>query len=194
MHFLFEKQKPDKQLAVVEKVLSLLLFVEFEIIGSSAGWMRAENTLIQTAGYAFRKAAGEILSDFEAEFSKTKTLGAGVRIFNGAVRTEREFPLKILFLACIQGFVVLLILRNRDQNLPSRFLNTISVYSVSKYFRTFIPLHAADKFKYSSETEIPSVVLLDQTEVFQYNISHLFIRHIKDFFFNQPVANGFCLR
>ena len=81
-----------------------------------------------------------------------------------------------------------------DQNLPSRSPNTISVYSVSKYFRTFIPLHAADKFKYSSETEIPSVVLLDQTEVFQYNISHLFIRHIKDFFFNQPVANGFCLR
>ena len=113
-------------MAVVENVLSLLLFVEFEIIGSSAGWMRAENTLIQTAGYAF--------------------------------------------------------------------LNTISVYSVSKYFRTFIPLHAADKFKYSSETEIPSVVLLDQTEVFQYNISHFFIRHIKDFFFNQPVANGFCLR
>ena len=72
--------------------------------------MRAENTLIQTAGYAFREAAGEILIDFEAEFSKTKTLGAGVRIFNGAVRTEREFPLKILFLACIQGFVVLLIL------------------------------------------------------------------------------------
>ena len=107
---------------VAEKVLSLLLFIEFEIIGSSAGWMRAENILIQTAGYAFREAAGEIL---------------------------------------------------------------ISVYSVSKYFRTFIPLHAADKFKYSSETEIPSVVLLDQTEVFQYNISHLFIRHIKDFFFNR---------
>ena len=134
MHFLFEKQKPDKQLAVVEKVLSLLLFVEFEIIGSSAGWMRAENTLIQTAGYAFRRAAGEILSDFGAEFSKTKTLGADVRIFNGAVRTEREFPLKILFLACIQGFVVLLILRNGDQNLPGRSLNTISAYSVSKYF------------------------------------------------------------
>ena len=147
MHFLFEKQKPDKQLAVVEKVLSLLLFVEFEIIGSSAGWMRAENTLIQTAGYAFRKAAGEILGDFGAEFSKTKTLGAGVRIFNGAVRTEREFPLKILFLACIQGFVVLLILRNGDQNLPSRFPNTISVYFVSKYFRTFIQSHATDKFK-----------------------------------------------
>ena len=147
MHFLFEKQKPDKQLAVVEKVLSLLLFVEFEIIGSSACWMRAENTLIQTAGYAFRKAAGEILSDFEAEFSKTKTLGAGVRIFNGAVRTEREFPLKILFLACIQGFVVLLILRNGDQNLPGRSLNTISAYSVSKYFRTFIQSHAADKFE-----------------------------------------------
>ena len=110
--------------------------------------MRAENTLIQTAGYAFRKAAGEILSDFEAEFSKTKTLGAGVRIFNGTVRTEREFPLKILFLACIQGFVVLLILRNGDQNLPGRSLNTISAYSVSKYFRTFIQSHATDKFKF----------------------------------------------
>ena len=150
MHFLFEKQKPDKQLAVIEKVLSLLLFVEFEIIGSSACWMRAENTLIQTAGYAFRKAAGEILGDFGAEFSKTKTLGAGVRIFNGTVRTEREFPLKILFLACIQGFVVLLILRNGDQNLPSRFPNTISVYFVSKYFRTFIQSHATDKFKFTA--------------------------------------------
>ena len=77
------------------------------------------------------------MNDFEAESSKTKTLGAGVRIFNGAVRTKREFPLKILFLACIQGFVVLLILRNGDQNLLSRSPNTISVYSVSKYFRTF---------------------------------------------------------
>ena len=123
------------------------MFVEFEIIGSSAGWMRAENTLMQTAGYAFRRAAGEILSDFEAESSKTRTLGAGVRIFNGAVRTEREFPLKILFLACIQGFVVLLILRNGDQNLPGRSLNTISAYSVSKYFRTFIQSHAADNFE-----------------------------------------------
>ena len=146
------------------------------------------------AGCAFRRAAEEILGDFGAEFSKTKTLGAGVRIFNGAVRAEREFPLKILFFPGTQGFVVLLFQRNRDQILPTPFLNTISVYSVSKYFRTFIPLHAADKFKYSSETEIPSVVLLDQPEVFQYNISHLFIRHIKDFFFNQPVANGFCLR
>ena len=87
------------------------------------------------------------MNDFEAESSKTKTLGAGVRIFNGAVRTEREFPLKILFLACIQGFVVLLILRNGDQNLLSRSPNTISVYSVSKYFRTFFQSHAADKFK-----------------------------------------------
>ena len=125
MHFLFEKQKPDKQLAVVEKVLSLLLFVEFEIIGSSACWMRAENTLIQTAGYAFRKAAGEILGDFGAEFSKTKTLGAGVRIFNGAVRTEREFPLKILFLACAQGFVVLIITRNGAEISRSCYPKTI---------------------------------------------------------------------
>ena len=129
MHFLFEKQKPDKQLAVVEKVLSLLLFVEFEIIGSSACWMRAENTLIQTAGYAFRRAAGEILGDFGAEFSKTKTLGAGVRIFNGAVRTEREFPLKILFLACIQGLVFYLFCGTEIKISPAalriRFLFTL---------------------------------------------------------------------
>ena len=64
MHFLFEKQKPDKQLAVVEKVLSLLLFVEFEIIGSSAGWMRAENTLIQTAEYDFCLLCIKVFSDF----------------------------------------------------------------------------------------------------------------------------------
>ena len=117
-------------MAVVEKVLSLLLFVEFEIIGSSAGWMRAENTLIQTAGYAFRKAAGEILSDFGAEFSKTKSLGAGVRIFNGAVRTEREFPLKILLLACAQGFVVLIIMRNGAEISRSRYPKTIYSYFV----------------------------------------------------------------
>ena len=103
--------------------------VEFEIIGSSAGWMRAENTLIQTAGYAFRKAAGEILRDFEAEFSKTKTLGAGVRIFNGTVRTEREFPLKILFLACIQGLVSYLFCGTKIKISPTalriRFLFTL---------------------------------------------------------------------
>ena len=137
MHFLFEKRKPDKQSAVVEKILSLFLFVEFEIICDSVGWMRAENAWIQTAGYTFRRAAGEILGDFGAEFSKTKTLGAGVRIFNGAVRTEREFPLKILLLACAQGFVVLIITRNGAEISRSRSPNTISVYSVSKYFRTF---------------------------------------------------------
>ena len=153
MHFLFEKRKPDKQLAAVEKVLSLLLFVEFEIIGSSAGWMRAENTLIQTAGYAFRRAAGEILSDFGAEFSKTKTLGAGVRIFNGTVRTEREFPLKILFLACIQGFVVLLILRNGDQNLPSRSPKGISSRLYPSIFCSYPISTAADNFNYNQENE-----------------------------------------
>ena len=92
--------------------------------------MRAENTLMQTAGYAFRRAAGEILSDFEAESSKTRTLGAGVRIFNGAVRTEREFPLKILFLACAQGFVVLIIMRNGAEISRSRYPKTIYSYFV----------------------------------------------------------------
>ena len=42
-----------------------------------------------------------------------------------------------LFLACIRGFSVLLILRNGDQNPLSRSPNTISVDSVSKYFRIF---------------------------------------------------------
>ena len=77
------------------------------------------------AGCAFRRAAEEILGDFGAEFSKTKTLGAGVRIFNGAVRTEREFPLKILLLACAQGFVVLIIMRNGAEISRSRSPNTI---------------------------------------------------------------------
>ncbi len=135
--FLLQKRKPDKQSAVVEIVLSLFLFVEFEIICDSVGWMRAENAWIQTAGYAFRRAAGEILGDFGAEFSKTKTLGTGVRIFNGTVRAEREFPLKILFLACIQVFSVLLYSAERRSKSPQRSPNTISVYSVSKYFRTF---------------------------------------------------------
>ena len=134
---LFQKQKSDKLSVAVEKVLSLFLFVEFEIICDNAGWMRAENTWIQTAECTFRRAGEEILGDLGAEFSKTKTPDAGVRIFNGAVRAEREFPLKILFLACIRGFVVLLILRNGDQNLLGRSPNTISVSSVSKYFRTF---------------------------------------------------------
>ena len=36
--FLFQKRKSDKQSSVVEKVLSLFLFVEFEIISGSADW------------------------------------------------------------------------------------------------------------------------------------------------------------
>ena len=115
---LFQKQKSDKLSVAVDKVLSLFLFVEFEIICDSAGWMRAENTWIQTAECTFRRAAEEILGDLGAEFSKTKTLGAGVRIFNGAVRAEREFPLKILFLACIQGFSVLLCSAERRSKSP----------------------------------------------------------------------------
>ena len=126
---LFQKRKSDKHSATIEKFLSLFLFVEFEIIGSSAGWMRVENAWIQTAGYAFRRAAGEILGDFGAEFSKTKTPGAGVRIFNGAVRTEREFPLKILFLACIQGLVFYLFCGTEIKISPTalriRFLFTL---------------------------------------------------------------------
>ena len=129
------------------------MFAAFEIIGSSAGWMRAENTLIQTAGYAFRKAAGEISGDFGAEFSKTKTLGAGVRIFNGAVRTEREFPLKILFLACIQGFSVLLYSAERRSKSPQPISEYDFCLLCIKVFSDFFQSHAADKFK-SSPTNI----------------------------------------
>ena len=106
------------------------MFVEFEIIGGNAGWMRVEKAWIQTAGYAFRRAAEGIWGDFEAEFSKTKALGAGVRIFNGAVRTEREFPLKILLLACAQGFVVLIITRNEAEISRSCYPETIRFHFV----------------------------------------------------------------
>ena len=118
MYFPVSKAEGRQTVVIVEKVLSLFLFVEFEIIGGNAGWMRVEKAWIQTAGYAFRRAAEGIWGDFEAEFSKTKALGAGVRIFNGAVRTEREFPLKILFLACIQGFSVLLYSAKRRSKSP----------------------------------------------------------------------------
>ena len=125
MYFPVSKAEGRQTVVIIEKVLSLFLLVEFEIICDSVGWMRVENAWIQTAGYAFRRAAEGIWGDFEAEFSKTKALGAGVRIFNGAVRTEREFPLKILFLACAQGFVVLIITRNGAEISRSRYPKTI---------------------------------------------------------------------
>ena len=118
MHFLFEKRKPDKQSAVVEKILSLFLFVEFEIICDSVDWKRPENGGIRTLGCAFRIAAAGNFSDLKRNLVKLKTLSTGVRIFNGAVRTEREFPLKILFLACIQGFSVLLYSAKRRSKSP----------------------------------------------------------------------------
>ena len=115
--------------------------------------MRAENTLIQTAGYAFRKAAGEILSDFGAEFSKTKSLGAGVRIFNGAVRTEREFPLKILLLACAQGFVVLIIMRNGAEISRSRYPKGASHRPHSAIFCSFPIDTVTDNFKFNKQKQ-----------------------------------------
>ena len=61
----------------------------------------------------------------ERNLVKLKTLSSGVRIFNGSVRTEREFPLKILFLACAQGFVVLIITRNGAEISRSCYPKTI---------------------------------------------------------------------
>ena len=46
--FLFQKRKSDKQSAVVEIVLSLFLFVEFEFISGSTDWKRTENGGIRT--------------------------------------------------------------------------------------------------------------------------------------------------
>ena len=63
-----------------------------------------------------------------------------------------------LFLACIRGFSVLLILRNGNQNLLGRSTNTISVSSVSKYFRIFFQSHVTDKFKIKCGI-FPSVML-----------------------------------
>ena len=103
----------------------MFLSVGFEIIVDSADWMKAENGGIQTTGCAFRGAAAGNFSDLERNLVKLKTLGAGVGIFNGTVRTEREFPLKILFLACAQGFVVLFIMRNGAEISRSRSPNTI---------------------------------------------------------------------
>ena len=100
------------------------MFVEFEIISGSADWKRTENGGIRTMGCAFRIAAAGNFSDLERNLVKLKTLSTGVRIFNGAVRTEREFPLKILFLACAQGFVVLIITRNGAEISRSRYPKT----------------------------------------------------------------------
>ena len=130
VYFPVSKAEDRQTVVIVEKVLSLFLFVEFEIICGNACWMRVENAWIQTAGCAFRRVDEEILGDFGAEFSKTKALGAGVRIFNGTVRTEREFPLKILFLACAQGFVVLFITQNGAEISRSCSPKTISFHFV----------------------------------------------------------------
>ena len=76
-------------------------------------------------GCAFRTAAAGNFGDLKRNLVKLKTLSTGVRIFNGSVRTEREFPLKILFLACAQGFVVLFIARNGAGIFRSCSPNTI---------------------------------------------------------------------
>ena len=86
VYFLFQKQKSDKPSAVVEKVLFLFLFVEFEISCDSAGWMSEENTWIQRTGCSFRRAAAGNFCDLKRNLVKLKTLSTGVRIFNGADR------------------------------------------------------------------------------------------------------------
>ena len=92
----------------------------------------------------------ENFSDLKRNLVKLKTLSTGVRIFNGAVRTEREFPLKILFLACAQGFVVLIITRNGTELSRSCCPKTIYSHFVFLRFWTFFNRRAADKFKFST--------------------------------------------
>ena len=43
-----------------------------------------------------------------------------------------------------------------------------------------------------NEVSFHSVVLLNQTEIFEYNISYLFIWNIENFLFNESVADAFC--
>ena len=107
-----------------------VFLVVVEIIGGSADWEKAENGGIRTLGCAFRIAAAGNFSDLKRNLVKLKTLSTGVRIFNGAVRTEREFPLKILLLACAQGFVVLIITRNEAEISRSCYPETIRFHFV----------------------------------------------------------------
>ena len=130
MYFPVPKAEGRQTVVIVEKVLSLFLFLEFEIICDSVDWKRPENGGIRTLGCAFRIAAAGNFSDLKRNLVKLKTLSTGVRIFNGAVRTEREFPLKILLLACAQGFVVLIIMRNGAEISRSRYPKTIYSYFV----------------------------------------------------------------
>ena len=130
MYFPVSKAEGRQTVVIVEKVLSLFLFVEFEIICDSVDWKRAENGGIRTMGCTFRIVAAGNFCDLKRNLVKLKTLSTGVRIFNGAVRTEREFPLKILLLACAQGFVVLIIMRNGAEISRSRYPKTIYSYFV----------------------------------------------------------------
>ena len=72
MYFPVSKAEGRQTVVIVEKVLSLFLFVEFEIIGGNAGWMRVEKAWIQTAGYAFRIAAAGNFCDLKRNLVKQK--------------------------------------------------------------------------------------------------------------------------
>lgn len=71
------------------------------------GGMLVRLTYSQMWGGGFRSVLWnkKICTTSERNFVKLNTLDTGVRIFNGAVQTESEFPLKILSSACIQGRV-----------------------------------------------------------------------------------------
>ena len=129
------------------------MFVEFEIICDSVDWKRAENGGIRTMGCTFRIAAAGNFCDLKRNLVKLKTLSTGVRIFNGAVRTEREFPLKILFLACAQGFVVLIITRNGAEISRSCYPKGASRRPYSAIFCSYPIRTAADNFNYNQENE-----------------------------------------
>ena len=109
-------------------------------------------------GCAFRRAAAGNFSDLERNLVKLKALSTGVRIFNGAVRAEREFPLKILFLACIQGFSVLLYSAERRSKSPHPLSEYDFCLLCIKVFSDLFQSHVADKFKIKCGI-FPSVML-----------------------------------
>ena len=84
------------------------------------------------AGCAFRRAAEEILGDFGAEFSKTK----------------------ILFLACIRGFSVLLYSAERRAKSPRPLYEYDFRFLCIQVFSYLLQSHVPDKFKFQPELAV----------------------------------------
>ena len=73
VYFPVSKAEGRQTVVIVEKVLSLFLFVEFEIIVGTTDWMDAESTGIQTDGYGFPEKVEWESGDFGMAVVKLKT-------------------------------------------------------------------------------------------------------------------------